>query len=52
MEIIDWLQPAILLHFPVPVTELELMDLPYYTIRSINNGVDGPRGNGTGYDEK
>ncbi len=48
----DRLQPATLLHFPVPVTELELLDLPYYTIRAINDGVDGSRGNWTGYDEE
>jgi len=51
MEITDWLQPAILLHSPVPVTELEKMNLPHYTIRSINDGVDGSRRYWKVYDE-
>ena len=47
----DRLQPATLLHFPVPCTELEIMRLPHYTIHAMADGVDGSAGNWTGWDE-
>ena len=46
----DRLQPATLLHFPVPATELEIVGLPHYTINAIADGVDGSAGNWTGWD--
>ena len=46
----DRLQPATLLHFPVPATELEISQLPHYTINAVADGVDGSAGNWTGWD--
>jgi hypothetical protein len=46
----DRLQPATLLHFPVPATELEISNLPVYTINAVADGVDGSAGNWTGWD--
>ena len=48
----DRLQPATLLHFPVPATELEISGLPNYTINAVADGVDGSAGNWTGWDNK
>ena len=45
------LQPATLLHFPVPCTVLETMGLPHYTIHAMADGVEGSAGNWTGWDE-
>lgn len=47
----DRLQPATLLHFPVPATELEISGLPHYTINAVADGVDGSAGDWTGWDE-
>ena len=47
----DRLQPATLLHFPVPATELEISELPHYTINAVNDGVDGSAGDWSGWDE-
>ena len=47
----DRLQPQTLLHFPVPATELEISDLPHYTINAVADGVDGSSGNWTGWDK-
>jgi starch-binding outer membrane protein, SusD/RagB family len=46
----DRLQPATLLHFPVPATELEISGLPHYTINAVADGIDGSAGNWTGWD--
>ena len=46
----DRLQPATLLHFPVPATELEISELPIYTINAVADGVDGSAGDWTGWD--
>ncbi|MBS0010971.1 MAG: hypothetical protein KFF49_06155, partial [Bacteroidales bacterium] len=48
----DRLQPATLLHFPVPATELEISGLEHYTINAVADGVDGSAGDWTGYDAK
>ena len=47
----DRLQPATLLHFPVPATELEISGLEHYTINAVADGVDGSAGDWTGYDD-
>ncbi|MFC2090401.1 RagB/SusD family nutrient uptake outer membrane protein [Bacteroidota bacterium] len=47
----DRLQPATLLHFPVPASELEIMRFEHYTIRWHANGTDGSYGDWTGWDE-
>jgi hypothetical protein len=46
----DRLQPQTLLHFPVPATELEISQLPHYTIKAVADGVDGSAGNWSGWD--
>ncbi|MEE4214457.1 MAG: hypothetical protein V2I34_05285, partial [Bacteroidales bacterium] len=48
----DRLQPATLLHFPVPATELEISGLEHYTINAVADGVDGSAGDWSGYDTK
>ncbi|MBS0010602.1 MAG: hypothetical protein KFF49_04290 [Bacteroidales bacterium] len=47
----DRLQPGTWLHFPVPAGELEMLNLPHYTIHTIADGVEGSAGGWTGYDE-
>ena len=47
----DRLQAGTWLHFPVPAGELEMMNLPHYTIHTIADGVEGSAGGWTGYDE-
>ena len=47
----DRLQPATLLHFPVPSTELEIMLLPHYTIHWVANGTEGSSGSWIGWDQ-
>lgn len=47
----DRLQPATLLHFPVPATELEIILLPHYTIHATPDGIDGSAGDWSGWDE-
>jgi len=47
----DRLQPATLLHFPVPATELEISGLEHYTINAVADGVDGSAGDWTGWDD-
>ncbi len=47
----DRLQPGTWLHFPVPAGELEMLNLPHYTIHTIADGIDGSAGGWTGYDE-
>lgn len=47
----DRLQPATLLHFPVPYKQLELFELPVYTIEAIADGINGSAGDWTGWDE-
>ncbi|MEA1888076.1 MAG: hypothetical protein U9N72_12795 [Bacteroidota bacterium] len=47
----DRLQPATLLHFPVPATELEISGLPHYTINAVADGVDGSAGDWSGWDD-
>lgn len=47
----DRLQPATLLHFPVPATELEISGLEHYTIHAVADGVDGSAGDWSGWDE-
>jgi len=48
----DRLQPATLLHFPVPYMQLELFELSVYTIEAIADGVNGSAGDWTGWDEE
>jgi hypothetical protein len=51
MRRFDRLQPATLLHFPVPATELEINQLDHYTINAVADGVQGSNGDWTGWDD-
>ena len=46
----DRLQNGTILHFPVPVTELEIVQLPVYTIGGTPDGENVSMGSWTGYD--
>lgn len=47
----DRLQSATLLHFPVPYKQLELFEVPLYTIEALADGINGSAGGWTGWDE-
>jgi len=47
----DRLQRGTLLHFPVPAGELQIMNLPVYTIHGLADGIEGSAGGWTGWGE-
>ncbi len=47
----DRLQSGTILHFPIPVTELEIANVPVYTISGAPDGVNISNGGWTGYDK-
>lgn len=46
----DRLQSGTILHFPVPATELEIVQVPVYTIGGTPDGENVSQGSWTGYD--
>ena len=47
----DRLQSGTILHFPVPATELEIVQIPVYTIGGTPDGENVSMGSWTGYDD-
>ena len=46
----DRLQSGTIMHFPVPATELEIIQVPVYTIGGTPDGENVSMGSWTGYD--